>query len=119
MRIAAIVCNVLLLAFTCVVLATEGAPRDPEYVVYTALVLLAPLLNVWALLRTSAGLRKAAVAANVLLIGCTIWALVDQYPHPEESGVVAYAILMLLTPVLTTVVLGRPGVRGGERVASR
>ena len=31
--------------------------------------------------------------------------LVSQYPHPEEGGVIAFAVLMVLTPILNLVVL--------------
>lgn len=44
-----------------------------------------------------------AIICNVVLIGFVCWALVDQYPHPHENGFTAYAVLIVLTPILSVV----------------
>jgi hypothetical protein len=41
------------------------------------------------------------------------WAVVDQYPHPEEDGVIAFTVLRVLTPILSLVVLFRYGAGNG------
>ena len=52
---------------------------------------------------------------NILLLGLVCWAVVDQYPHPEEEGVVAFTVLTVLTPILSAVVLFRTGRRSATR----
>ncbi|MBZ5500346.1 MAG: hypothetical protein LAP85_28460 [Acidobacteriia bacterium] len=60
---------------------------------------------------TSSVLRVVAVICNIVLLGFTCWAFVGQYPHPEEDGLIAFTVLMVLTPILCLVVLfrGRAG----------
>jgi hypothetical protein len=116
MKTVAVVCNLLSLAFTCAVVATDGVPREVAYIVFTLLLMLVPAVTVFALVSRrdgSAGLvsaaspavRGVAVVANAIVVGFVCWALVDQHPHPEEGGFVEYVILMLLTPVLSIVAL--------------
>ena len=137
MKTAAIICSVVLFAFTCVVLATDGLPTDSTYVVFNVWLLLTLILNVVVISRiragegrlwlqtpstvaggqgdaagrppTSAFGRVVAAICNVVLLGFTGWAYVDQYPHPKEDGFVAFIVLMVLTPILSLAAL----VRGG------
>ena len=49
---------------------------------------------------------------NIVLLGFICWAFVDQYPHPQEEGFIAYVLIMVLTPILSIVALlfrGKPG----------
>jgi len=138
MRGLTVFCNVVLLLFSLFVLATDGLPEQAAYVALTLLLLLVPTFTVFALVRRGAGgsgpllpgagetrqsqpatdavlsgtavLARAAVVANLVLLAAVCWALVDQYPHPEEEGFVAYAVLTVLTPVLSAIVVAR-GVR--------
>jgi len=44
---------------------------------------------------------------NVLLLALVGWALVDQYPHPSESGFIEYVIALVLGPFVSAVALFR------------
>jgi len=137
MKTAAIICSVVLFAFTCVVLSTDGLPTDSTYIVFNMWLLLTLILNVVVISRigvndgrlwpqmprpnageqgeadgrrsTSVFVRVAAALCNVVLLGFTGWAYVDQYPHPEEPGFTAFTVLMVMTPILSLAAL----VRGG------
>jgi hypothetical protein len=50
-------------------------------------------------------MKIVAVICNIVFFGFVCWALVDQYPHPKEGGVIAMVVLMVLTPILNLVVL--------------
>ena len=114
----AVISSILLLAFTVFLILTDGAPTDRIYVLFTALLVLIPVLNV-LVLSTSvtgrragarpprAGVRAATIIGNVALFGFTCWALVDQYPHPPEPGLVTFILVVLLTPVLAVTALWR------------
>jgi len=131
MRALAIVCNLVSVAFTVFVMATDGAPTKAVYVVLTALLLLVPALTVFALVRggtgrawlaggkeapaAAAALARAAAVCNMALVSFIGWALVDQHPHPSEEGFVAYVVMMLATPTLSAaVLLWSVRGRGGE-----
>ncbi len=103
MRIAAIVCNAVLLPFTLLVLVTDGPPTALPYVVLAVLLLGVPTLTLLVLGRRDRreGARNAVVLANVALLALACWAVADQYPHPPDPGVVPFTILVLVTPVLS------------------
>jgi hypothetical protein len=107
MKVAAIICNILSLAFTGLVFVTDGPAREPIYVVFGLLLLLVPLLSLAVLSRFSknAALKIMAGILNIVLLGFIGWALVDQYPHPNEEGFIPYVVLMVLTPMLTLAAL--------------
>ena len=119
MRAAAVVLDVVLVAFTCLVLATDGASREVPYIVFGFLLLAVPTLSAALLVQTgrrrsdrasdaSPAMRRArhiAVLCNVWLLATASWALYDQYPHPDEQGFVAYVTVVLLTPILSIVAL--------------
>ncbi len=114
MKTAAIICNVVMLAFTALVMLTDGPATEPAYVIFGLLLFAVPLLSVAVLLlrrATGPGLRVAAVAANAVLLGFICWALVDQYPHPSEEGYIPYVVLVTVTPILSIVALSRGGLR--------
>lgn len=119
MKTLTIACNIVLAAFTALVLATDGASREPADVLLTVLLFLIPLANVLVITRRGTarpihgpGIERAAALANILLLGFISWAIVDRYPHPAEPGFFEYVALLLFTPVSSTVVLFR--ARGGE-----
>ncbi len=133
MRRLTVVCNVVLLAFTALVVMTDGAPTETPYIAFTLLLLLVPTFTVVAIVRRGAGtawtrvpaaagaptvvaggrlpegvlLERAAAIANVVLLVCVVAAVVAQYPHPKEEGVVAFVLLCLATPIVSTAALLR------------
>ena len=126
MRTAAVVFDVVLVAFTCLVLATDGASREVPYIVLAFLLLAVPTLSAALLVQrglhrldsasaASPAMRRAshvAVLCNVWLLATACWALYDQYPHPDEQGFVAYVTVVLLTPILSIVALLTSSKRG-------
>jgi hypothetical protein len=58
-------------------------------------------------------MKIVAIICNIVLLGFVCWALVDQYLHPKEDGVVAFAVLMGSTPILSLVALLRDGSSNG------
>jgi formate hydrogenlyase subunit 3/multisubunit Na+/H+ antiporter MnhD subunit len=143
MKIVAVICNVVLFGFTCLVLVTDGPPKGASYIVFTLWSLATLILNAVVISRSGAsdgwlGLymkRKAleepekiddlasrstimkivAIICNLVFFGFVCWALVNQYPHPEEDGVVAFTVLMVLTPILSLVVIFCSGASDGWR----
>jgi hypothetical protein len=109
MKIGAIICNIVLFGFTCLVLVTDGPAQETAYVVFGLLLLLVPILNAVVLFRPAIGavMKIVAGVCNIALLGFACWAIVSQYPHPEEEGVVAYTVLVVLTPILSLAVLFR------------
>ena len=114
MKTVAVVCNAVLLAFTGVVLVTDGWSSEPPYVALTFFLLLAPVVSSAVFL---AGRRRdgwlalspvprlVAIGCNAALLAFSCWALVDSYPHPEESGYFAFVAVVLLVPVVSLAVL--------------
>lgn len=116
---AAVVCNVVLVAFTCFVLATDGASREVPYMVLGVLLLAVPTLSAALLLQqpfrhidgtpgASPAMRRASqfgVLCNVCLLVTACWAIYDQYPHPNERGYLPYVAVVLLAPTLSIVAL--------------
>lgn len=124
MGTAAVVCNVVLVAFTCFVMATDGVSREVPYVVFTLLLLAVPAFSAGLLMqrgphRTNGGtgsspaMRRAsqiAVLCNIWLLATACWAIYDRYPHPAEEGFLAYVAVVLLAPILSIAAL----VAGGK-----
>jgi hypothetical protein len=50
-------------------------------------------------------MKLAAVICNIVFFGLVCWTMIDQYPHPKEDGFIAFAVLIILTPILNLVVL--------------
>ena len=107
MRLA-IVLDVVLAAFTALVIAGEGLPGEAFWAAYTVLAVVIPLASAgvlwWIRARrtTAAGaIWQATVISNALLLAGACWAAVRTYPHPPEDGVVAYAVILLAAPIAT------------------
>jgi hypothetical protein len=112
MKIAAIICNAVLFAFLCLVLLTDGLPVAIAYIIFTLLSLVTPVLNALVIWKGGTGprshkMRVAAIACNVILVGFICWAFVDQYPHPDEEGLLAFEIVMVLVPIISLTMLLR------------
>jgi len=133
MKIAALICNIALLGFIALVLLSEGLPRATVYVVFSLLTVVIPILNMVVISmirakngrlvvrakekapedqgkigeRSSSGivLKLVTIISNIALLVFACWAIIDQYPHPEEPGVIEMAVLMILTPILSAVVI--------------
>jgi hypothetical protein len=116
MKILAIICNIILFGFTCLVIVTDGPAQGAGYVVFSFLLLLVPIISAVVLFRFSMSrmMKSVAVVCNIVLLGFAAWAIVSQYPHPEEEGVVAYTVLVVLTPILSIAALLRSRVRQKE-----
>ena len=141
MKIVAVFCNVVLFGFICLVLVVDGPPKGASYLVFTLWSLMTLILSAAVVFRMAANdgwlgpqrkketregprqptgqsstgiiLRVAAIVSNVVLLAFTCWAFVDQYPHPEEDGLIAFTVLVVLTPILSLVVLFRGGPDDG------
>jgi len=137
MKVVAAVCNVVWFAFTCLVLVTDGLPKEAGYIFLSLLHLLTPLLTLVVLFRSGASdgwlgrrtkrtaleepgkvdspssmsiaMSIVAVVCNIALLGFLCWALVSQPPHPEEEGFVAFVVISVLTPILSVVAILRSG----------
>ena len=131
MKIVAIICNIVLFLFVCLVLVIDGPPRGAVYIVITLWTFLTLILNTVVISRIGAGdgwlglnmkkkvlgeqkktddlsstgsiMRIVAIICNIVFLGFHCWAFVDQYPHPRQDGVIAYAVLIVLTPILSVV----------------
>lgn len=126
MNLLALILNAAMLGFTCMVLVTDGLPKDPDYIFFAVLLFFVPVLNLIMIVKGAgeanwlnfkvkdrmqslkkadltkpskkAMIRPMAVFCNVLIIVLTVWALFDQAPHPRENGVIIYTVLLLLAP---------------------
>lgn len=107
MKIAAVICNIILFGFICLVLVSEGPSKEAIYTVFTIWWLLTLIISAVVISRSGASriIRDVAIICNIVFLGFIGWALVDQYPHPNEPGFIPFVILMVLTPILNLVVL--------------
>lgn len=112
MRVAAVVCNLLLCASVGLLVVNEGMPSQTAYMLFTLLALIVPILSAAVILRRGSGpsrqrsfLDWATGVLNVLLLALTVWAVISQYPYPEGNSVLLFALLMLVAPILSLVVL--------------
>ncbi len=108
MKTVAVVCNVLFWAFLCMVLLTDGPPVGTG--IWVSLVtFLIPIFNVLVIRVLSTpgrNLRIIAFFANVFWLAVATWRIVTEYPgHPAEEGVLAFTIIMALTPILSALTL--------------
>jgi hypothetical protein len=90
MKIVAVICNIVLFVFHCFVLSTDGFPKEVSYIIFNLWSLLTMIISVVVILRfgTSNIMRIVAIICNIVFFGFVCWALIDQYPHPKESGVI-------------------------------
>ena len=141
MKVVAGICNVVSFAFTCLVLVTDGPPKETVYIFFSALHLLTPLLTLVVLfgIGTSDGwlglhrttkaskeereidnppsvstkMRALAIICNLALLGFICWALMSQPAHPKEEGFVAFVVVSVLTPNVSVVAILRSGASDG------
>jgi len=141
MKIVAAFCNVVWFGFICLVLVTDGFPKEAGYIFISLLHLLTPLLTLVVILRSgtsdgwlglrlkrealeelgkidnpssmSTAMRFVAIICNIALLGFLCWTLLGQPPHPEEEGFVAFVVVSVVTPILSVVVLFRIGAGDG------
>jgi len=141
MKLIAFLFNVAAFGFTCLVLATDGISKEAAYIVLTLLLLLVPVFNlvVIAYSKSNAGwlgltmkrkvpeepekrddtssvspaVKTAAILCNVILLGLSCWAFVDQHPHPRENGFILYIIVVGLTPIISSVTILLSRIRRG------
>ena len=125
MKIVAIIFNLAMFLFTCLVLATDGMPKQASYVVFSLWVQLTRIFSPVAISLVGPGagwigsmkakdlLILGAIVLNVVSLGYVCWAFVDQYPHPDEEGFIEFAVMMVVTPILSLVVLLRGRPAGG------
>ena len=137
MNFLAAIFNIVLFGFTCLVLMAEGISKEVVYILFTILMLLVPVLNLLLIIRganhrwfnfaikrqvSEERMRKIknlfskgvimnalVILSNILLIGFTCWAIVDQYPHPNEDGYLIYVLVVFLTPILSSLAIFRNG----------
>ncbi len=106
MKTVVVLLNGVCLAFTCLVMLTDGFASDPVYVIFSLSLIAVPVFTLTAVARNAGGwARRAAGLSNVVLAVFSIWAFVDQYPHPSEPGFVPYVTLIVLTPLLSATFL--------------
>ncbi len=108
MKIVAVVCNVIFWGFFCVVMMTDGPPQGAD-VLYALMPFVMPVFNVVVLrVLPSPGrtVSLLAMAGNIVWLLLACWVILGRYPsHPEEEGLLAYAVLLALTPLLSMVAL--------------
>jgi hypothetical protein len=109
MKTAAIICNIVLFGFICLVLLTDGPPVGPYYILFTFWSLFTLIVNSTLLLCKSpnAVLKTCGILCNILFLAFAFCAYWDQYPHPQEEGFIAFTVLMAVTPALNLAVLSR------------
>jgi hypothetical protein len=118
MKTIAVVCNIISFVFTCFVLMTDGISGDATYKIFTFFLLFVPILNLLLIsdIGSKLGLqlsitnrvnRIMTIICNIVLLGLIFCAFIDQYPHPKESGVIAFTVLIMLNPIINLVVLFR------------
>jgi apolipoprotein N-acyltransferase len=111
MKTVAVLANTILAVLACGIVVTEGLPSRPHYVAFTLLMLLVPVVAVFALARRGPADRpavRAAAAVGCVAFAATVaWALVAQYPYPEGPAVVPFGVLALLAPIAALAALRR------------
>ncbi len=120
MKTLAVLCSIASFLFTCMVFVTDGMSGEFVYAVFGVLLLLVPVLTVLALagggtVEVRRALKPIAAGANIALLGFIAWAIVDQYPHPQEPGFIPYALLTVFTPILSAFVLLRSAAHDRRR----
>ena len=139
MNFSAALLNLALFAFTCFILMTEGLPKDFAYFLFTLLLLSVPLLNITMIYlgvrrkgwfsfnwkgkvseepdhfqeEDTSGriMSTVAIISNIALLLLSVLAYLDQYPHPEEDGLVLFILFLWVTPVISVLVIWRNGTK--------
>lgn len=128
MKTTAVFLNVVLFAVTGSSVLTEGIPKAAIFWIFTLLALLVPVLNLtvhlgFGVARRAGGTRDhhiLAEAFNVVAIICnlglaafSVYAAIAQYPYREGNSVIPFALLLIITPIVSLAVIsrgGRPGM---------
>lgn len=105
MKTLAIISNAAFLAFTLLVLATDGPPTGVVYVLLTASMLLIPAATLVGLFTSRSSPRRdvALATCNAALLAAICAAAAQ--PHSAEPGYVPYVVLAALTPGVSALVL--------------
>jgi hypothetical protein len=130
MKLITIFLNIVMVVFTSFVLLTDGISKEVGYIILTLLLLFVPIFNLVIILRNRVDngwldfhikmevlkeqpksdelfsknhiLKIVAIICNILLLGFFFYAFVKQYSqHPKESGLIFYAVIVFLTPILS------------------
>ncbi|MGE5361384.1 MAG: hypothetical protein ACM3NQ_20395 [Bacteroidales bacterium] len=118
MKTMVVLFNVVFVAFTCLVMLTDGFATERVYVVFSLLLIAVPVFTVAAVGRSVGNVtRHAAELANIILVAFIAWAWIDQYPHPSEAGFLPYVILAVITPLLSAAFLLFGGRRSTKQPA--
>jgi hypothetical protein len=138
MKATTVIFNLFLFLFSIFLVLSEGPSRGTGYKILTVLLLLVPLLTTAVIFLNQPGglfqIKKGTITeqgevnspfpislimditviiCNMALLGFAIWVLISQYPHPKESGVNLFTVLVLLTPVLTLIFITSNAARKG------
>jgi hypothetical protein len=116
MKIVAVICNVIYWGFLCMLMATDGLPRGAD-ILYSLLPFVMPIFNV-VIMRflpsPGRAVNLVAMVGNIIWLVLACWLIIDRYPsHPKEEGLLAYVVLLALTPLLSMVAL-YPRLRATE-----
>ena len=132
MKLLTVVFNIVLVVFTCLVLITDGLSKEVGYILLTLLLLFVPIFNLIIIFSSRANndwlnfhlkrkaaegriktddtsirrpvLKIIAIICNIVLLGFFCYVFVNQYSqHPKESGLILYAVIVFLTPILSLV----------------
>ncbi len=108
MKLIAVVCNILFWGFFWFVLLTDGPPEGSD-ILSLVFPLAMPILNVLVirLLPSPGRIPKIAVLlGNIIWLIQACWLIAARYPsHPGEEGLLEFAILIALTPVLSVLAI--------------
>jgi hypothetical protein len=119
MKTLSIFCNLVLFIFSLFLVLSEGPSQGTGYIILAVLLLLVPMLTIAVILlnRPAIGFKKkketvsgpeeirnsftislvpdiTVIICNLALLGFALWALISQYPHPEEPGVNLFTVLV-------------------------
>jgi len=135
MRIVVVILNAVLFFFMSFILMTEGPPNPGADTVSVLLSVLTKVSSGLMILLTVDGgrfigfyarfralFRQGRISASIFSIsnlitlvmvgeivgvGFVCWHLTSQLNHPDEPGVIPFAILQVLTPIINVLVLSR------------
>ncbi|GEM_PF-5154873 len=116
MKTIAVLFSLALFAFTVLVLIVDGPPAGIPFLALMLLALLVPPGSLIVLMRSSRRTvaRSALAIGNLALLVLAVWAIAGRFPRLEEKGTVAYALLLVLTPLLSLAALLRDRYRAAR-----
>jgi hypothetical protein len=135
MNLIAAIFNITLFLFTCLQIINRGVSDVPIYIILTLLLLLVPILNLIMILSGARNsnwysfhvkrhstnshsnhedipymdtfIKVMVLTFNCVLFGISCWAIVDQYPHSKDDGVLIFTLIVLLTPIISLLTISR------------